>query len=71
MTTTPDAPSRRSLLKLSGLGVAGAAFLAACSKDEPKAGQSGDPVTTTLVAESTPKRISTFPASRRPVSTLR
>ncbi len=55
MTTTPDAPSRRSLLKLSGLGVAGAAFLAACSKDEPKAGQSGDPVTTTLVAPEPPE----------------
>lgn len=57
--TTPapstDATSRRSMLKLGSLGVAGAAFLAACSSDKEKAGQSGTPATTTAVAPAAPE----------------
>ena len=57
--TTPapspaDGTSRRNLLKLSGLGVAGAAFLAACGKDHPDTGQSGNPVATTVVPPAAP-----------------
>ncbi len=46
-------PSRRSLLKASGLAAAGAAVLAACSPDHQKVGVSGDPV----VATSTPPTV--------------
>lgn len=45
---TYETPSRRSVLKIGGVGVFAAAFLSACSDDEP-VGVSGNPSPTTEV----------------------
>ena len=54
--TTPStgAMSRRNLLRAGGLGVAGAAFLAACSKGDGEGGISGPPVSATSVPPTVP-----------------
>lgn len=56
MHTTPAGPvtSRRTLLRTGALGVVGAAFLAACGKDDVEAGISGSSGTTTLVPPTVP-----------------
>jgi len=48
-TPTTGAMSRRNLLRAGGLGLAGAAFLAACSGDTSEGGISGNPASTTVV----------------------
>lgn len=53
--TTFDTPSRRSVLKIGGVGVFAAAFLSACSDDEP-VGVSGTPSPTTDVAPTVPQK---------------
>lgn len=54
----PQGQTRRQVLRTGAIGVAAAAFLAACTdarkKAHPKAGLSGSPVTTTEVAPSVP-----------------
>ncbi|MBX3314938.1 MAG: hypothetical protein KF906_11525 [Actinobacteria bacterium] len=52
---TFDTPSRRSVLKIGGAGVFAAAFLAACSDDEP-VGVSGTPSPTTDVTPTVPTK---------------
>ena len=52
--TTNPATSRRNLLRVGTVGL-GAAFLAACSKEGPKAGQSGAPAATTTTPPTPPE----------------
>lgn len=56
MDTTPAGPltSRRTLLRTGALGVVGAAFLAACGKEDVQAGISGATGSTTIVPPTVP-----------------
>lgn len=54
---TPAGPTRRTLLRAGGLGAFATAFLVACGDDNPQAGVSGVPDTTTSVAPTVPTTV--------------
>lgn len=49
-----DQPTRRQVLRTGTIGLAAAAFLAACSKEETNGGQSGTPVASTSTPPTVP-----------------
>ncbi len=56
-STAPTFQGRRNLITAGTAGLAATAFLAACSgSDAPRAGLSGEPAATTLVAPTVPNR---------------
>jgi len=59
MNELPNTTSRRNLLKLGGLGVAGAALLAACGSDDLPPGISGSATPTSGPTPTVPKRQAT------------
>lgn len=72
MDTTHHATSRRALLRAGGLGVAGAAFLAACGQDSgPRSGLSGSAITTTTVTPEVPVTQPNAASLELDVTTLR